>query len=133
MQRGDYLELPKTLVANFVVMQLMCSFCYLGDNITTLAAGTYRSICDAEWYNYPPTIQRLFIPIMMRSQKPFVMTGYSLVSASLVSLKEVREMRKFLWNSYSKIHKYFNYIQSIDLQMMSFVASAFLLLQKMNG
>lgn len=73
----------------------MCVFCYLGQKLTNSAAEINDAICDTEWYKYRPKIQILLVPIIMRTQKPFVMTGYSLVSASLVSFKEVSEIHYF--------------------------------------
>lgn len=67
----------------------MCTFCYLGQKMTTTAFEINYAICDIEWYKYRPKIQILLIPIIMRTQKPFIMTGFSLVSASLESFKEV--------------------------------------------
>lgn len=57
--------------------------------MTVKAAQVNESIYDTKWYTYPPKTQLLMILIMKRAQKPFVMTGYSLVSCSLQSFKEV--------------------------------------------
>lgn len=70
----------------------MCTFCYLGQQLTNNAAEIYDAICDTEWYNHPPKIQILLVPIILQGQKPFDMTGYSLVKASLESFKEVSEI-----------------------------------------
>lgn len=58
--------------------------------MTVKAAQVNESIYDTKWYTFPPKAQLLMILIMKRAQKPFVMTGYSLVSCSLQSFKEVK-------------------------------------------
>lgn len=87
--RRDYANLYFSLTAFIFVTQLVFSFCYLGAQLTAKAAEVNESIYGTEWYNYPPNIQMYMILIMKRAQKPFIITGYSLVSCSLESFKDV--------------------------------------------
>lgn len=77
-----------------MILQMVFLFCYLGDQMTCKAAEVNESIYDTEWYSYPNKIQMLMILVMKRAQKPFVLTGFSLVSCSLTSFKEVRNLQK---------------------------------------
>lgn len=74
-----------------MVLQLVFTFCYFGDRLTTKALEVNDAIYDVPWWNFPLDKQKLIQPIMMRAQKPFILTGYSLTSLSLESFKEVPE------------------------------------------
>lgn len=90
MLKQNYVELHRALTANFFILQLCFSFCYLGDQMTSKALEVNESIYSCEWYTYPTKTKMLLILIMKRAQKPFVLSGYSLVDLSLKSFKEVR-------------------------------------------
>lgn len=90
MMKHDYIALHQALTANFFILQLFFSFCYLGDQMTSKALQVNESIYCSEWYNYSTNMQMLLIIIMKRSQKPYILNGYSLVYLSLKSFKEVR-------------------------------------------
>ncbi|XP_055321878.1 odorant receptor 2a-like [Sitodiplosis mosellana] len=104
LSRRDYADIHLSVTGFFFVIQGVFSFCYLGAQITAKAAEVNESIYCSEWYTYPPTIQMFIVYIMRRSQKPFILTGYSLVSCSLQSFKD----------------------------MLNFVASVFVLLLKVS-
>ncbi|XP_055321791.1 odorant receptor 2a-like [Sitodiplosis mosellana] len=104
ISKRDYAELHLAVTANFVIFQMVFSFCFLGDQITTKASEVKESIYDCNWYNYSSKLQKFIIPTINRAHKPFIFTGYALVSCSLESFKE----------------------------MLSFVLSAFLMLIKIS-
>lgn len=89
MAKGAYGELHIAIIANSIIMQLLFCFCYLGNRITTKQMEISEAIYDVPWYDFPMEIQKYIKPIMMRSQKPFILTGYSLTNLSLQSFKEV--------------------------------------------
>lgn len=88
------------------------------------AAEVNEAIYCSEWYSYPPKIQMFTILIMKRAQKPFILRGYSLVSCSLQSFKEV--IHEFLSPCISIANKF------LTFQMLNFVASVFILLLKFS-
>lgn len=83
------------LTATFFIIQMLFSFCYLGSQLTSKAFEINDSIYGSDWYNYPSKIQMYTILIMKRSQKPFIMTGYALVTCSLEKFKDVSKISNF--------------------------------------
>lgn len=91
ISRRDYADLYMSIIASVFVTQVMFSYCYLGAQLTAKSAEINVTIYSTEWYNYPCEIQMFMILIMKRAQKPFVITGYSLVYCNLESFKNVSE------------------------------------------
>lgn len=94
VQTGDYTELHGAIVSNIGIMEILLSFCYFGNRITMKAQDVGFEAYDADWYNYPPKIQLLLLPIVQQSQKEFIFTGYHLVECSMESFKEVKTLVK---------------------------------------
>lgn len=92
MAKGEYKELHIALTSNSVIVQLLFTFCYFGDRLTTIALDINEAAYDIPWYRFPLKLQKLMLPIIMRSQKPFVLNGCGLTSLSLQSFKEVSLM-----------------------------------------
>lgn len=125
----DYADLHFAITAFLFVFQLIFSFCHLGSQLTAKAAEVNESIYFSKWYNYPPKIQMVVITVMRRAQKPFIITGYSLVSCSLESLKDVSHFIKNTLNIMFETHH--NVL--LTFQMLNFVTSVFLLLLKFDN
>lgn len=77
------------ITAFVFVTTTLFSNCFLGDKITENLSEINKSIYASDWYNYSPKNQVFIIPIMRQSQRPFIVSGCSLVTYSLESFKEV--------------------------------------------
>lgn len=89
LAKGEYKELHIALTSNSVIVQLLFTFCYFGDRLTTIALDINEATYDIPWYRFSLKLQKLMLPIIMRSQKPYVLNGFYLTSLSLESFKEV--------------------------------------------
>lgn len=96
------------------------AFCFLGDKITGKLIEINESIYASEWYTYPPKIQMFIVPVMRQSQRPFIVSGCSLVICSLQSFKGV---------SLKRIHSLICYpfiFSSLDAKLRRFCIYAFI-------
>lgn len=92
MAKGEYKELHIALTSNAVIVQLLFTFCYFGDRLTTIALEMNEAAYDIPWYRFPIKQQKFMLPIILRCQKQFVLSGCGLTSLSLQSFKEVSLM-----------------------------------------
>lgn len=92
MSRRDYASLNLAVTAFCFSVQVIFAFCYLGAQLTAKAAEVNEAIYCSDWYSYTLTIQKFMVLIIRRSQKPFIMTGYSLVSCTLQSFNNVSQL-----------------------------------------
>lgn len=65
--KGEYNELHIAVTSNFVIVQLLFTFCFFGDRLTTIALEMNAVVYDIPWYRFPLKLQKLMLPIIMRS------------------------------------------------------------------
>lgn len=58
-------------------------FCYFANLTTDHVSAISNAVYDLNWFDYPVKIQKYFILIFVRSQKPIEFTGLKIIPCSL--------------------------------------------------
>lgn len=82
-------------------LQLLFVFYYFGHILTMQLLNLCDLIYLSEWYLYPLNVQRCVTLILLRSQKPFYISGYGIMACNLenflgVSIQQFDEVTSFL-------------------------------------
>lgn len=72
-----------------MVMELFL-YCYYGNKLTTKSFELLDSVYQSTWYEYPIRYQRYVQLMMVRMQRPMVLTGYDVVLCNLPTFTTVR-------------------------------------------
>lgn len=88
MQVSDGTVLMYIVPCMAVVLELFL-FCYYGNKLSTKSFELLDTLYQSMWYEYPIKYQRYVIVMMVRMQRPLVLTGYNVVLCTLPTFTAV--------------------------------------------
>lgn len=88
MQVSDGTVLMYIVPCLAVVWELFL-FCYYGSKLSAKSFELLDALYESMWYEYPIEYQRYVMVMMMRMQRPLVLTGYDVVLCTLPTFTTV--------------------------------------------
>lgn len=85
---GYYL-LCQGVASLFMAIIILFVFCYYGQNATDKFAEVADAVNAVRWNEYPVDAQKYVVLALVRSQRPFTLTGFSLMDCCLRSFQTV--------------------------------------------
>lgn len=90
--------LGSAIMVACVTLSSLSFYCVFG-NIVTTANDDYSTIFYTGlcWYRKSPKVRRYLLMIMMSVQRPFYLSGYGIIRASMQNLMRVSDCDGFQW------------------------------------
>lgn len=77
------LQMPAT--SAMMYLNILHIFFYMSQKYNTNSMELSNAIYQTEWYQYPRSVQLFVLHMMMRSQQPFFLSAYGIMSLNLES------------------------------------------------
>lgn len=98
-QSVNRIDIDTVYSMNLITCQSLLNLiaCYYGDNLTADLSDIAECVYSITWYQFAVK-ERTFLPwIIRRSQKPFQLTGYKLISCSMSTFMKVYTILTCFW------------------------------------
>lgn len=83
------LEMPFT-VSTFPLVILFMYF-YMGQKYHSLLMGLSDAIYQTKWHGYPRSVRRFILLMILRSQRPFYLSAYGMMTLTLENYVRVSQ------------------------------------------
>lgn len=111
-------------MAVVVPLITLAIFYYLGQRIHSNMMDLSDTIYQTEWYQYPRSVRRFVLLMMMRSQRPFHLTANGLIRMNLENFVRVSKLYLLLSEQLPNILNNFDLftVTQIDIFVLHVVA-----------
>lgn len=82
-QSSDMTSIVYSIFCVFCALAWPFQFCFFANIVTDRIQCIGDTVYELDWYNYPPKMQRLFVVMIARSQRPVQFHGCNIVSCTL--------------------------------------------------
>lgn len=112
------------LIAGIFGLVILLIYSYLGERFSANLLGLSGVIYQSEWYRYSKRVRRYLVLMMVRSQQPFYLNAYGLMTLNLANYigvsKRIDEFQSWIW------------LFGIEFQLLKWIYSAFMVLHNVR-
>lgn len=91
-ENQNMVVLYQSTVGAIIVTFLLFIYCWLGSIIALSALQINNAIYNSIWYSQSIDVQKSILLMIIRSQKPFYLTGYHMLRSSLEDFGNVNNL-----------------------------------------